>query len=45
MVMVKVTDIYVIVTERNENTMIDIKQIKALSAREAEITCKCYSNT
>lgn len=35
MVMVKVTDIYVIVTERNENTMIDIKQIKALSAREA----------
>ena len=38
MVMVKVTDIYDIVTERNENTMIDIKQIKALSAREAEIT-------
>ena len=38
MVMVKVTDIYVIVTERNENTMIDIKQKKALSAREAEIT-------
>ena len=38
MVMVKVTDIYVIVTERNKNTMIDIKQIKALSMREAEIT-------
>lgn len=38
MVMVKVTDIYDIVTERNENTMIDIKQIKALSMREAEIT-------
>ena len=35
MVMVKVTDIYDIVTERNENTTIDIKQIKALSAREA----------
>ena len=38
MVKVKVTDIYVIVTERNKNTMIDIKQIKALSMREAEIT-------
>ena len=37
MVMVKVTDIC-IVTERNKNTMIDIKQIKALSMREAEIT-------
>ena len=27
-----------IATERNKNTMIDIKQIKALSMREAEIT-------